>query len=178
MYRGLDFITSLDGLCMIPTFLIGAWVLSVGLEIVFISFGAPPISLMGGAWRCAGAVFGAGICRIGVQAITGPLGAKTYVERTVSTALSKATAPSCAVVVRAAILYHYPIPDEIRADAARTPAMQRLAGMLTDENPGFTYYVVQENTDDTDDVVLFTVGSGQRKAAIVWTSALAKMLDE
>lgn len=180
VFRGLDFVTGLDGLCMIVPFIIGAKILSLGTNLILFIVGGPPVHLMGAAWTCAGIVSGAWLCRLGVEVVVGPLGTKSYtvhrVEHAVGAALLRAAAPSCEDTVRAAILYRYPIPD-VCANTERTPEMQRLAEMLADENPGFTYHVVQEHADDTDDVVLFTVGTGRRKAAVVWTDALAATLD-
>ena len=173
VWRGVDFITSVDGLNAMFPFLTGSMVLSIGMDILFVVLDVPRVHIMPISLKLSAIVFGSFLCRAGLELVLGrSLGIKVRTEQYVANALSRQD------VVRAAILYHYPVPAKIRADHEPTPAQRQLAARLALEPQDFTYHVVQEHRDDTEDVVMFTVGAGKRRAAVVWTEALAGALGE
>ncbi len=125
VWRGVDFITSVDGLNAMFPFLTGSMVLSIGMDILFVVLDVPRVHIMPISLKLSAIVFGSFLCRAGLELVLGrSLGIKVRTEQYVANALSRQD------VVRAAILYHYPVPDKIRADHEPTPAQRQLAARL------------------------------------------------
>ena len=60
-------------------------------------------------------------------------------------------------------------------DGALSPAQKRLAAFLGTQHEDFTYYVVEQHTDDREDRVLFVVGNGRRAATVNRSAALRRL---
>lgn len=180
MLRMIDTVTSADGLMMVPGFLIGSMAFSLGADILCDQFGRKRLPIMDFSWKVSSIVLGVFLIRYSIEMFTGPFGAKSRVlsalEKLADDKAASTMRPTAVDVMAAAITYWYPIPDKMVADHVLSPEQEVLRNFLAKQPGDFTYHIVREYTDNTEDEVLFTVGVGKRRAAVVWTEALSRLI--
>lgn len=180
MLRIVDMVTSADGLVMVPGLLLGSLSFSIGADILCDQFGFDRLPIMKFSWKVSSIVLGVFLVRYGIEIFIGPLGAKSRVSTALENFLvdkvASTTRPTAENAMAAAIMYKYPIPVKTVFDHKLSPEQRVLRDFLAKQPGDFTYYIVREYLDDTEDEVLFTVGSGNTRAAVVWTDALSNRI--